>query len=461
MTTGREYLTPKNKMLFSLEDVGTRLFGYFDAQYREAVQARWDVPGVFGASLTFTGPTADTFRINGDSLATNGIGDLFDVTQIERDIPFENANGTTYYVAFFRADVPSKLRINPRTALPQYVAFKEEIGRAAAPSSVTDNGDGTLTFNVNSVTQAGVSNAGRNVVVYKLTPGEAALTEQIAIEELEVQYSGGNNTITTAGALGQATPSTTASDYRVVLLGPVVTTNDGVQSEEGGFFLGTVEGNGGTPSAFDTSGQKIFYTFPDASNVDYTPTSWLAPLSDTVKKALDALAERTNLLTSVTPGASTKTIPIPIIAALPLQDAPNFTPPSWPSTRYWEQNTLGGNLFLPVYGMPARGRLTRLSLIVEGASGHSALPAAFPSFSIFAINQNSLFPVTNNINFTDNSAPDVAAYESRREISATGNLDLSTLSNWVLRINGEGSGGGTDAVIGYQIHGASVEIQAP
>jgi hypothetical protein len=82
-----------------------------------------------------------------------------------------------------------------------------------APTSITNNGDGTLTINVNTLAGSGTdrSSTGADGQRY-VTIGNAStgVSETIAID-----YSAPNNTVTTASLLGQTVVSTTASDYFV------------------------------------------------------------------------------------------------------------------------------------------------------------------------------------------------------------------------------------------------------
>lgn len=82
-----------------------------------------------------------------------------------------------------------------------------------APTSVTNNGDGTLTININTLAGSGTDRSAtgddgqRYVTVGRTSTG---VEETIAVD-----YSAPNNTVTTASYLGQNTPSTTAADYYV------------------------------------------------------------------------------------------------------------------------------------------------------------------------------------------------------------------------------------------------------
>lgn len=277
------------KQLVGFQDIGVRGMAALRANHVEATQARWDVDGVFNTKLTLSAPGASQVQINGTSKATDGLGHVMAISAAYKNVAqFQNTNAIVYHVGFMYAELPSGLRINPRTGKPQFDRYTEEVGFAAAPTSVTDNGNGTITFNVNSVTESGVSNAGRLVRVYKVVPADGALTFAMALEECTVAF-GAANTITTVGKFGQTTVSTTAGDYIVVCMGPRVARNTDLSTVSGVVYVGTVTGNGGTPVTFSNTNQTLLKTFTDASQVTYTPAGWLAPGATNVQLALDAL----------------------------------------------------------------------------------------------------------------------------------------------------------------------------
>lgn len=82
-----------------------------------------------------------------------------------------------------------------------------------APTSIVDNGDGTLTINVNTLAGAGVdrSSTGADGQRY-VTVGCVATGVE---ETIAIDYSAPNNSVDTASLLGQTVASTTASDYYV------------------------------------------------------------------------------------------------------------------------------------------------------------------------------------------------------------------------------------------------------
>lgn len=80
-------------------------------------------------------------------------------------------------------------------------------------TSIVNNGDGTLTINVNSLATSGVNrgSAGTDGQRYVVVGRRSTGVE----ETLAIDYSAPNNTVTTVGLLGQTVVSTTAADYYV------------------------------------------------------------------------------------------------------------------------------------------------------------------------------------------------------------------------------------------------------
>jgi hypothetical protein len=258
MTTGLLKANIVNKSLLGYQDLADRLLSYNRQLAVDQWKAMFPVGGAFTARLTLSGPAANTIRVLGSSLGSDGLGNIIDIAQgPTRDALFENTNAILYYIGLKYAELPSGIRISPRDGMPQFSAWLESVGVSANPTSVTDNGNGTLTFNVNSVCESGVTSSGRSVLVFKKIPDKNAVTYATAVETRTVAYSNPNNTITTTGTFGQLVPSTTASDYTVVMLGPAVRRNTNLSAAAGYFFIGTVTGNAGTPSSFDNSGQTL------------------------------------------------------------------------------------------------------------------------------------------------------------------------------------------------------------
>lgn len=256
--TGATYPNITSKRLLGTEDFRDRMVSYFRESIKDLAKLAYNSDAVFGDALGIAADGAGAIQITGTSLATDGNGNILDVNEeVHEELDFENANAVVYYVGLRYAVKPSGVQVNPRTGLPEYIGWLETIGESAAPDSVVDNGNGTITFTVDSVCEAGVSNAGRQVLVYKNSPAKNASTDGVAIETVAVAYSSGSNKITTVAALGQDTVDTTAGSYAVVLLGPSIKRNTNLTNQANYAFLGTVTGNGGTPTVFSVVGQEV------------------------------------------------------------------------------------------------------------------------------------------------------------------------------------------------------------
>lgn len=272
MTTGAEYASITHKRLVGFQDFGERGIEYLRELCRQTLDSLYN-HGSFVEKMTLDSVTANTVRLGLKPTELNGLvhdgnGHLLDIEQIMtagyREDLFEN-NATFYEVGAGFVSRPSGIQINARTGLPEFIKRVEDIGDEADPDLVTDNGNGTITFRVDSLVEpaGGESFAGREVRVFKKVLAAGATTELEAIETLVVSYGGTNNTITTVGALGQSVISTVAADYTVQLVGLSIRRAGGSQplsASDHHFIAGAVFGNGGTPVAFATATQAIINT---------------------------------------------------------------------------------------------------------------------------------------------------------------------------------------------------------
>lgn len=288
MPTSAELASITNKKLLGFTDFEDRFLRYLQNDIRESVQ-RLFVQGSFVEKMPLSSPGADTVQVDLkptelDGFAHDGLGRLLDLEQIDRTATFENTVAQDYEVGAAYIEYPVDIRPNPRLSIYEYDRLVEGIGVQAEPDSVSV-GVSTLTFRVDSLFEQGVAvgdHTGRVVRVYKKTPGDNATTGAIAIETATVFFSGGQNQITTTGLLGQSTPSAVASDYFVQLVGIIVlkdtATNRPSQNPGSEFFVGVVTGNGGTPVAFDISGQVVIQA-QAAVGIIFSPFTGAAPIS--------------------------------------------------------------------------------------------------------------------------------------------------------------------------------------
>jgi N-acetylneuraminic acid mutarotase len=248
----------------SSDDFELRLLDPLLERDRIHVAHVYDDDGSFSIPMTLTG-AIDEFSILPNSPypdCTDGDGHIMSLSSSTRDgasLQFENEISIVYHVAVSYVERPVGITINPRDGLPQYVGIKEDIGVKQEPDSVVDNGNGTITFTINSACESGVDHSGGSVLVYLKIPGSLGTSEAIALETLTSSYSAPNNSITTVAGLGQSTISTIPSDYYVVFLGPMIRRNTDLSVVDDIFYVGTVTGGGAgsLPSSFDTTNQRL------------------------------------------------------------------------------------------------------------------------------------------------------------------------------------------------------------
>lgn len=277
MATGDQFVSISPKRLLGFLDFRDRWLNYFKKIFEDITENAFAQNGFFNAAVTMSAFGPDKIQVDNDIVGTDAQGHFLLTNEAlagrapsGSGIPVENTLAVTYSVALIYAEKPSGTQINPRTGFPEFLRIDEHIGVRDEPDLVTDHGDGTMTFRVNSVARpfaADVSNAldqtGRKVLVWKKSPGRTAVTEGAAILEGTISLVGGNNEITvgTAGVdpfgqtPGQASVNT--SDYFVLLEGPTVSRQD-LSVEPFTLFIGTFDGAGAgnNPTAFSISGQN-------------------------------------------------------------------------------------------------------------------------------------------------------------------------------------------------------------
>jgi len=220
--------------------------------------------GIFrGGDISST--LADTFTLETPCEGMNSDGvDCFLEPSLASNIAFENNTGSSYYVGIKPILIPDETERNVKTSLIEYRVYKEIVGLKATPNGANDNGDGTITFIVDSVTEAGVSNAGRKVTIWMKRRQDGGSigpqTESTPFETCDVTWDGSNNVITTSTALGQqiGLVSEDENEYECALLGPIVKKNTDLRLDDTVCFLGIIDGNtGAIPTVFDQTDRKF------------------------------------------------------------------------------------------------------------------------------------------------------------------------------------------------------------
>lgn len=230
---------------------------YLLTQSRDILSTLYPDEGVFfGGGVG--GSAVDEFTVGTPMKASDGKGHLLDLDPLYAACKFENSLGIPYHIGLRYQDIPSGTEVNVRTGAIEYTFFEEGIGEKADPTSVIDNGS-TVTFILTSITEAGVSNAGRKVRAWLKKP----IGQADAFYEGVVYFSGGSNRMDTTHIFGQTAGlvSTNPADYEVVLLGPTVKRNTNLDADPNYIYLGTVEGAGAgvQPTVFNAGDVNLLF----------------------------------------------------------------------------------------------------------------------------------------------------------------------------------------------------------
>lgn len=286
MATGNSRVKLANKKIMALGQFRDNLLGYLVAEMIALNAATFDLDTVLGTLIPVAAAgnnAIDVAASAGPYKAATGEGGLIvleDGLAQFQGVVIPPDNGVVYDVALEQYAIDDDVEQNPRTGAVQYVKSTDTIGRFGAPDAVVDNGNGTLTFTVNSVMESGKDYSGRSVRVWLKAledgggVGPKSNDPAVAFETRVVGLVTTNNKITTAGQFGQAgTPSTDVDDYNIFLVGPTVMRHaaEDLRLTDGAVFIaGLTSSNPGNPvTSIDTTDQRVA-TFGLSSLSDVT-----------------------------------------------------------------------------------------------------------------------------------------------------------------------------------------------
>lgn len=234
MSTDQTFLRMYSKKNLGLFDLRDRFLDALMTMVREGTQIQFRSPGIFDVAAVVEPESGglplmiDIARL-ASLRATDGTGVLYKFNAADsrlQNVKIPPSAGVVFHVGIEQSLVEDGIEINPRTGLAEYSTFRELPGKVGTPDLVTDNGT-TITLQVNSITAAGDDHSGRMVRVWLKSradggPGPLATTAAVAIQEIGIVFSGGNNQITIPNLMGQQVASETEADYEIQLVGPTV-----------------------------------------------------------------------------------------------------------------------------------------------------------------------------------------------------------------------------------------------
>jgi hypothetical protein len=198
-------------------------------------------------------------------------------------IPYENDNGTTYYVYVGQTKFPVDVG-SARDGSRGYSVWADVPGFTVTPNTITLDGSGNIVVKIDgAITTLGMqkwltansSNSWSMFCVVWLDTDQAGVEVQnddpltsIGFARMVKDLATGawkidlSTTGIGDGKLGQAVVDTNASHYKVAILGPLITDSNALQSDKSYVFIGTVLSGGGGET-ISTAGQAV--TIPYAS----------------------------------------------------------------------------------------------------------------------------------------------------------------------------------------------------
>jgi len=259
MPTSDEWVNAALKRFLSQNRIQNELIDYLKGLTIDLGSRIFPSSGLFTYPVTITygsGVFSLSIAPSGTIYGADSLGHTIGLTTTRQsNIDFEDDGTNTYWIGMKYIEIPNGIYDNPRTGLPEYDKWMEEVGERDNPNSVADGGSGTIILNVNDIFESGVDHSGRTVRVWLENPmsGDVA----VAFEDCTVAYSSPNNTITTSGSLGQGTISTLPADYQVACLGVTVRESATNPFSDEYILLGNIDSSQTAPAGVTDSSLQL------------------------------------------------------------------------------------------------------------------------------------------------------------------------------------------------------------
>lgn len=224
MSTGTAWIELGLSSLINLDDLTDNLR---DATIAAVATGRLDAYGEDGtigtSKVTLTYGGAQVLSVGaGVGMDNNGNRLVSDGLSPWASVPFLDTVAVTYQIGARYQLRPSSVTGNTADGVPVYDELVEDVGELGAPDLVTVAGAG-LSIRVDTLAKTLWTDAAktRPVVVYLVNPATGSAD---AIYSGTCGPNAGHIVIACPHQLGQATPSTTVADYRVIIRGPTIQT---------------------------------------------------------------------------------------------------------------------------------------------------------------------------------------------------------------------------------------------
>lgn len=264
--TGDGWINLYTAKILGFDALETYGFEAMRGEIRQSQRDLWGAGGTLGTSKAAINIVSGELELDADANGWTGTGyrlflDASDAAF--QGAVFANSGATVYSVGAKAApDVPAAVEQAADGTL-HYSHHLELVGEVVTPSSVIDNGDGTVTLVLAASGGLGAWGTATDTRVARAWLVSPATSGADALYDGTAAYDGTDTRIEVnpGHQFGQVgTPSTTAADYRVLVEGLTVTvqaTTD-LSADPDYWFLGTV-----ASGSHDDTNQNLLDSFGD------------------------------------------------------------------------------------------------------------------------------------------------------------------------------------------------------